>query len=124
MKDLITMANHLGISREETTKFLEKALEAKKLVNELTGITWADGVKEHLDKAYRELDELLSPICSKCDVRAKRFITSSAQLYDPEIAQYPGGSSLYWTGEWYCPKCKHLVAVGERWWIRGEKDQE
>jgi len=122
MKELVTMANNLSMSEEATIEFLDKAFEALELINILTGWAQTSEISESLSNAYKELDELLSPICSDCHIKAKRFITSQAKLYDPELAEYPGGNTSYWTGEWYCPKCHHLVAAGRKWWIRSEKD--
>lgn len=122
MKELIRIANELSMSEEAAIEFLNKAFEARELINILTGWAQTGETSESLSNAYKELDQLLSPICSDCHIKAKRFITSPAQLYDPELAQYPRGNTLHWTGEWYCPKCHHLVAVGRKWWIRGEKD--
>jgi len=97
-------------------EYLERLYEAKKRVNELTGIAPTKEDYDLLSKAYDCLDELLSPLCPDCNVRAKRFITSPAQLYDSAMAELPGGTTPFWTGQWYCPKCNHTVASGEKWW--------
>lgn len=47
-------------------------------------------------------------ICKYCGVEMKKFITTSANLYDAEMGNFPGGSTPFWTGDWYCPKCKRL----------------
>lgn len=111
-----TIANRLSMSEASAVEFLERTFEAKQIVNSLTGWAQTSETYQLLSNAYKELDELLSPICPECNVKAKRVITSAAELYDPELAQYPGGTTRYWTGEWYCPECRHLVAVGEKWW--------
>jgi len=110
------MANYLAMGDESAVAFLDKVAEAKEIINELSGIAQTDETSQAINKVYEALDELLSPICPKCNSRAKRFITSAAQLYDPGMAELPGGTTPYWTGEWYCPKCHHLIAVGKRWW--------
>lgn len=56
----------------------------------------------------------LPPTCLDCKVEAKRFITTPAQLYgipDEDYPVYPFAFQPRWDGEWYCPKCRHLVAV-------------
>lgn len=113
---------HLCMDEKYAVNFLEKVSEAKDIINKLTGIAQTDEAYKPLSKAYRELDKLLSPICPKCKVRAKRFITSPAQLYDPAMAEVePMAAVSRWDGEWYCPKCRHLVAVGEKWWVLGRE---
>jgi len=97
--------------------YLEKLYEAREKVNALTGAAPTKEDQELLSKAYDALDELLSPTCRECNVKAKRFITSPAQLYDPAMAELPGGTTSFWTGDWYCPKCNHTVAHGEKWWL-------
>lgn len=120
--NLVTqMANYLSMDEKSAIEFLEKVAKAKSIINILTGFAQTDEVYRPLSRVYKELDELLSPFCPECNIRAKRFITSDAQLYDPELAQYPGGTRRYWTGEWYCPKCHHLVAVGEKWWDQSKR---
>ena len=115
-EELRTVANKLCLSEKDALHFLEKVYAAREIVNMLSSWAQTPEVPEHLTNVYKGLDELLSPICPNCDIRARRFITSDANLYDPELAQYPGGTMRYWTGEWYCPKCEHLVAVGNKWW--------
>jgi len=100
----------------EDVKYLEKLHEARVKVNELTGMAHDGEEWKLLSEAYEILDRLLSPVCRECKVRARRFITSPAQLYDPAMAELPGGSRSYWTGEWFCPQCRHMVAHGEKWW--------
>jgi len=114
------MLNHLCMGEKEAMSFLDRALEAKNIVNELTGLAQSAGLYKQFASAYSILDEILSPLCPDCDVKAKKFITSPARLFDPDMANYPGGSSLSWSGEWYCPKCRHIVAFGETWWRKGE----
>jgi len=122
-KARVAMVNELGFNEADTIEFLEKVFEAQRIINTLTGWTWADKTHEPLSHAYEELDKLLSPICSDCHVRADRFMTSPAELYDPGMAELPGGIIRRWTGEWYCPKCRHLVAVGPRWWRDEDTNQ-
>jgi len=102
--------------RRERLEILERIWKIKKEINKLTGIADTKDECDLLGKAYDLLDELLSPICPNCNVRAKRFITSPAQLYDSAMAELPGGTRTYWTGEWYCPQCNRIVASGEKWW--------
>jgi len=97
-------------------EYLEKLYKAKEKVNELTSIAQTREDFDLLSKAYDCLDELLSPFCPECNVKAKRFITSPARLYDPAMAELPRGTTPFWTGEWYCPKCHHIIAHGEKWW--------
>lgn len=96
--------------------YLEKVYEAFEKINELTGIAPTQEDQTLLSTAYNALDELLSPVCPECKVKAKRFITSPARLYDPAMAEVPGGTRIFWTGEWYCPKCQCIVAYGRKWW--------
>jgi len=112
------MLKHLCMGEAGAIDFLERTLEAKNLVNELTGLAQCNDFAKLMSTAYSALDEILSPICLKCNVKAQRFITSPAQLFDPDMANYPGGSSLSWTGEWYCPQCRKVVAYGEKWWVQ------
>lgn len=97
-------------------EYLEKLYEAREKVNELTGIAPTSDDYKLLSKAFDALDKLLSPICSKCLVRAKRFITSPNRLYDSAMAMLPGGTKTFWTGDWYCPSCQHIVGYGQTWW--------
>ena len=97
-------------------EYFEKLYEAKQKVNELTSMVQTQEDYDELSKIYDFLDKLLSPTCPKCNVKAKRFITSPARLYDPAMAELPGGTRSFWTGEWYCPKCRCMVACGEKWW--------
>ena len=56
----------------------------------------------------------MAPICLDCKIEAKRFITTPAQLYDVPAEDFPAYPSVIqprWDGEWYCPKCHHLVGV-------------
>ena len=101
----------------EAIVFLEKTLNAKKIVNELTGDAQTDELHKLLSSAYDALDEILSPLCPTCGTRSKRFITSPAKLFDPDMANYPGGTRLSWTGDWFCPECRRTVAYGEKWWL-------
>ncbi|MBA7668992.1 hypothetical protein ES703_77115 [subsurface metagenome] len=117
---IATISKHLSMSETEAVQFLEKGSEARELINSLTSRAQTSETWEALNEAYKALDRLLTPICPTCQVATKRFITSKAELYDPELAQYPGGTTRYWTGEWYCPQCRHLIAVGRKWWEGGE----
>jgi len=92
-------------------------LEAKEMVNELTVLAQTEETHRLLSRAYDVLDLILSPPCLKCKVKAKRLITSLARLYYPEIAELPGGTRTFWTGEWFCPECGSVVATGKRWWV-------
>lgn len=107
----------------EKNEYLEKLYEAKEKVNELTGIAPTEKDYKLLSKAYNALDKLLSPTCPKCNVRAKRCITSLARLYDPAMAELPGGTTPFWTGDWYCPKCRHTIAHGKKWWEKGKTEE-
>ena len=113
---LRTMANKLCLNEKETLHFLEKVYAAREMINVISSWAQTSEVSERLTNVYRGLDELLFPICPNCNVKARQLITSNADLYDPELAQHPGGTMRYWTGEWYCPKCEHLVATGNKWW--------
>ena len=56
----------------------------------------------------------MAPICLDCKVEAKRFITTPAQLYGVPAEDFPAYPSVLqprWDGEWFCPKCRHLVGV-------------
>jgi len=56
----------------------------------------------------------IAPTCLDCKVQAKKFITTAAQLYDvpwEDYPAYPSAFQLRWDGEWFCPKCHHLVGV-------------
>jgi hypothetical protein len=117
--------------REEEIRadYLEKLYEAKELVNELTGTALEDcGFPEYADESvsriYHLLDGLLSPECPDCEITARRFVTSPAQLYDSAMAELPGGTISYWTGDWYCPKCRHIVAHGMKWWVLNDKGEK
>jgi len=55
-----------------------------------------------------------APTCLDCKVKAERFITTPAQLYDipsEDFPAYPGVIQPRWDGEWFCPRCRHLVGV-------------
>jgi hypothetical protein len=101
---------------QDKIEYLEKLYEIKKQINALTGTAPTETDDMFLGEAYDAINELLSPVCEKCNVRAIKFITSAAALYDPAMAELPGGSTPYWTGEWTCPKCHRIVASGEKWW--------
>ena len=115
-KTITEMTKILCMSEESAIDFLERVAEAKDKINELTGIAQTDETYKILSMCYSELENLLSPICSNCQVRAEKFITSPARLYDLAMAELPGGTRMSWTGEWFCPKCRHPVAYGNRWW--------
>ena len=115
------MARVLCMSEESTINFLEQVAEVKDKINELTSWTQTEETYKSLCACYCELDKLVSPICPDCHVRVERFITSPARLYDPEMAELPGGTTMRWTGEWYCPKCRHPIAFGNRWWDTKEE---
>lgn len=120
--NLVTqMANYLSMDEKSAVTFLEDVAKAKDIINTLTGFAQTDEVYGRLSRAYNELDELLSPLCPKCTIRAKRFITSPAEFYDPAMAELPGGTTRHWTGEWYCPQCRHIVAVGQTWWDQSKR---
>jgi len=104
------------MGEDETINFLEETLKAQEIINELTGKAQTKELLDLLSKAYDSLDEVLSPICPTCEIRAKKFITSPAQLYDSAMAELPGGTRRFWTKDWYCPKCRHIVASGQKWW--------
>jgi len=56
----------------------------------------------------------IAPTCLDCKVAAVRFITTPAQLYGipaEDFAAYPGVIQPRWDGEWYCPRCRHLVGI-------------
>lgn len=101
-------------------EYLNKLHEAREKINELTGMAQTAEDYELLSHVYDLLDELLSPICTKCKAKAKKFITSPAQLYDPAMAEFPGGMRAFWSGEWYCPDCGSIVAIGDKWWEKVE----
>lgn len=111
---------HLCMGEKEAVDFLERTLEAKNIVNELSGLAQSAGLNKQFSSVYTTLSEILSPLCPDCKVRAQRFITSPAQLFDPDLANYPGGTVRSWTGEWFCPECRRNVAYGERWWEKNE----
>ena len=109
---------HLCMEGHEAIEFLENALRAKEIVNELTGLAQTRSISEMLSRAYHALDEVLSPRCPDCLTIARRFVTSPAQLFDPDMASFPGGSTTSWTGEWFCNNCRRVIAYGENWWIQ------
>ena len=104
------------MGEDEAISFLEETLKAQNIINELTGLAQSAGLYKQFSNVYNILDEILSPYCPDCEVKAKKFITSPAQLFDSDMANYPSGSSLSWTGEWFCPKCRHTIAFGKEWW--------
>ena len=107
---------HLCMGEKETMDFLERTLKAKNIVNELSGLAQSARLNKQFSSVYITLSEILSPLCSDCKVRAQKFITSPAELFDPDMANYPGGTSRSWTGEWFCPECRRIVAYEETWW--------
>lgn len=117
------MSKVLCMDEKCTIEFLERVKEAKDKINELTGIAQTDETYKSLSKCYDELDALLSPICPDCKVRGKRFITSPARLYDQAMSELPGGTMTFWTGEWYCPKCRHTIASGDKWWEKARIEE-
>jgi len=55
---------------------------------------------------------LTRPICHECNVRAEMFITSPAALYGISPEDRPAYrlcTVRSWTGEWFCPECRHFV---------------
>lgn len=53
-----------------------------------------------------------APMCTDCGVKGEKFITSPARLHvEPEAwgELDPMAFVPYWTGEWYCPKCKKVL---------------
>jgi len=110
------MANHLAAGEESAVEFLNAAFKTKGLVSKLTSMAQTSEMYITLRTVYDNLDDLLKPLCPECHVRAERFITSPAELYAPEMAELPYGATRRWMGEWYCPKCRHVVAVSEKWW--------
>jgi len=114
------MADFLCMNQQDTVNFLGEVAKLNEELNKLTGIAPTPETYKTLSKACDELDKILSPICPKCGKRAKRFITSPARLYDPAMAELPGGTTTYWTGEWVCPRCRHPIAIGKEWWLPKE----
>lgn len=114
---------HLCMGSKEATDFLEKILEAKTVVNELTGLAQTPKIYKQLATVYSTLNDILAPLCPNCEVKAQKFITSPTQLYDPDMANYLGGSRSYWSGEWACPKCGSVVAYGEPWWRTSRRSE-
>lgn len=97
-------------------EYFENLYEVRRKLDNLTEIAPTREDYKLLSQAYSCVDQLLSPICSKCGVRSRRFITTPAKLYDPALGELPGGNVSFWTGDWYCPKCRRVVASGEKWW--------
>ena len=71
--------------------------------------------RQYLEKENQVRAEVgLAPTCLDCSIPAKKFIATPAQLYGIPYEDYPAYPSAFqprWDGEWYCPKCRHLVGV-------------
>jgi len=52
------------------------------------------------------------PICPQCNVKGKKFITTKAKLYGipkEEREGHPDWFKSYWTGEYFCPRCRRIL---------------
>lgn len=53
------------------------------------------------------------PRCPDCRIQARKELTNRARLDDipvEDIGKYPGCLITIWTGAWFCPRCRRVVA--------------